>query len=62
MQIQIFESMEALSSRVDYIQRLRAKGRYNSEGVFSLEQLNQNSDILTYVERCFELIIGVDQN
>ena len=50
LQIQIFESMEALSSRVDYIQRLRAKGRYNSEGVFSLEQLNQNSDILTYVK------------
>lgn len=35
MQIQIFESMEKLSSRVSTIQQLRIRGRYDRERVFS---------------------------
>ena len=50
LQIQVFQSMETLTTRVDYIQRLRAKGRYNSEGVFSLNDPNGNSDLINWVK------------
>jgi hypothetical protein len=50
LQMQVFQSMEALTTRVDYIQRLRAKGRYNSEGVFSLNDLNDHSDLVNWVK------------
>lgn len=50
LQLQIFQSMESLSKRVDYIQKLRARGRYDSEGVFSNEELQENTDLLSWVK------------
>jgi hypothetical protein len=50
LQMEIFQSMENLNRHVDYIQKLRAKGRYDSEGVFSHELGYENDDILTWVK------------
>ncbi len=50
MQIQIFESMEKLSSRVSTIQQLRLRGRYDREGVFSEDDPIQSSDLTTWVK------------
>ena len=50
LQIEIFQSMENLTRHVDYIQKLRAKGRYDSEGVFSHDLSYENDDILTWVK------------
>ncbi len=50
MQIQIFKSMEALSSRVNTIQQLRARGRYDREGVFSEDDLLQSTDLSIWVK------------
>lgn len=50
LQIEIFQSMENLTRHVDYIQKLRAKGRYDSEGVFSHDLGYENDDILTWVK------------
>jgi len=50
MQIQIFESMEKLSSRVNSIQQLRSKGRYDRERVFSAEDPIQSGDLSTWVK------------
>ena len=50
LQMEIFQSMENLTRHVDFIQKLRAKGRYDSEGVFSHELGYENDDILTWVK------------
>lgn len=50
LQLQIFDSMENLTSRVDYIQRLRAKGRYDSEGVMSDDGLTDHQDLSIWVK------------
>jgi len=50
LQMEIFQSLENLSRHVDYIQKLRAKGRYDSEGVFSHELGFENEDVLTWVK------------
>jgi hypothetical protein len=50
LQLQIFKSMEKLTSRVDYIQRLRAKGRYDSEGILSMDTLSDQQDLTTWVK------------
>lgn len=50
MQIQIFESMELLSARVDYIQKLRSRGRYDSNSVLSSELLEENTDFTSWVK------------
>ena len=50
MQIQIFESMEKLSSRVSTIQQLRLRGRYDRERVFSEVDPIQSGDLTTWVK------------
>jgi len=50
MQIKIFESMEKLSTRVNTIQQLRAKGRFDRERVFSEEVPIQNGDLSVWVK------------
>lgn len=50
MQIQIFNSMEELSSRANIYQKLRARGRYDREGVFSTEDPMQSEDLTTWVK------------
>lgn len=50
LQMEIFQSLENLTRHVDYIQKLRAKGRYDSEGVFSHELALENDDIMTWVK------------
>ena len=50
MQIKIFESMEKLSSRVNSIQQLRARGRYDKERVFSVEDPIQRTDLSIWVK------------
>lgn len=50
MQIQIFESMEKLSSRVNSIQQLRSRGRFDREHVFSTEDPIQSVDLTTWVK------------
>ena len=50
MQIQIFESMEKLSSRVNTIQQLRSWGRYDRERVFSVDDPIQSGDLSTWVK------------
>lgn len=50
MQIQIFESMEKLSSRVSTIQQLRSRGRYDRERVFSVDDPIQSRDLSTWVK------------
>ncbi|MDO9088063.1 MAG: histidine kinase N-terminal 7TM domain-containing protein [Anaerolineaceae bacterium] len=50
MQIQIFQSMEKLSSRVNTIQQLRARGRYDRNGVFMAEDPIQSIDLSTWVK------------
>lgn len=50
MQIQIFESMEKLSSRVNSIQQLRSRGRYDRERVFSVDDPIQSGDLTTWVK------------
>lgn len=50
MQIQIFQSMETLSSRVNIIQQLRARGRYDREGVFSEDDPIQSKDLSIWVK------------
>ncbi len=50
MQIQIFESMEKLSSRVSTIQQLRIRGRYDRERVFSDVDPIQSDDLTTWVK------------
>lgn len=50
LQLQIFDSMERLTRRVDYIQRLRAKGRYDSEGVMAMDDLPENHDLAVWVK------------
>ena len=50
MQIQIFKSMETLSSRVNTIQQLRARGRYDREGVFSEDDPIQSTDLSIWVK------------
>ncbi len=50
LQIKIFDSMETLTRRVDYIQRLRAKGRYDSEGVMSEGDLADHQDLSIWVK------------
>ncbi|PKO06620.1 MAG: hypothetical protein CVU41_05835 [Chloroflexi bacterium HGW-Chloroflexi-3] len=50
MQIQIFESMEKLSSRVNTIQQLRSRGRYDRERVFSADDPIQSGDLTTWVK------------
>ena len=50
MQIQIFESMEKLSSRVSTIQQLRIRGRYDRERVFSDVDPIQSGDLTTWVK------------
>jgi len=50
MQIQIFQSMEKLSSRVNTIQQLRARGRYDRNGAFMAEDPIQSIDLSTWVK------------
>jgi hypothetical protein len=50
MQIQIFESMEKLSTRVNTIQQLRSRGRYDRERVFSADDPIQSGDLTTWVK------------
>lgn len=50
MQIQIFESMEKLSSRVNTIQQLRIRGRFDRERVFSDVDTIQSGDLTTWVK------------
>jgi hypothetical protein len=50
MQIQIFESMEKLSTRVNTIQQLRSRGRYDRERVFSAADPIQSGDLTTWVK------------
>lgn len=50
MQLEIFHSMEKLSRRVDYIQRLRARGRYDSEGLFNGDEWQDTTDLLGWVK------------
>jgi len=50
LQMEIFQSMDNLSRHVDYIQKLRAKGRYDSEGVFSQDESLENEDLLSWVK------------
>lgn len=50
MQIQIFESMEKLSSRVNTIQQLRSRGRYDRERVFSEDDPIKSGDLSTWVK------------
>jgi hypothetical protein len=49
LQIKIFQSLDNLSRQVDYIQKLRAKGRYDSEGVFSEDDNLENVDLISWV-------------
>ncbi len=50
LQLEIFRSMEGLSRRVDYIQRLRARGRYDSEGLFNSDEWQETTDLLSWVK------------
>ncbi|PKO16874.1 MAG: hypothetical protein CVU39_06555 [Chloroflexi bacterium HGW-Chloroflexi-10] len=50
LQIEIFKSMELLTTRVDYIQRLRARGRYDSEGVLREDELFEKPDLSIWVK------------
>ncbi len=50
MQIEIFDSMEKLSTRVNSIQQLRARGRYDKEGVFVVDDPIKSNDLQTWVK------------
>ena len=50
MQIEIFDSMEKLSSRVNTIQQLRSRGRFDRERVFSVVDPIQSGDLATWVK------------
>jgi hypothetical protein len=50
MQIEIFNSMEKLSNRVNSIQQLRARGRYDKDGVFQLEDPIESKDLQSWVK------------
>lgn len=50
MQIEIFDSMEKLSTRVISIQQLRARGRYDKEGVFVVNDPIKSNDLQSWVK------------
>lgn len=50
MQLEIFDSMEKLSKRVNSIQQLRARGRFDRDGVFMIEDPIQSSDLPGWVK------------
>jgi hypothetical protein len=50
MQIQIFQSMEKLSSRVNTIQQLRARGRYDRNGVLMAEDSIDDLELTIWVK------------
>ncbi|HSM24698.1 MAG TPA: histidine kinase N-terminal 7TM domain-containing protein [Anaerolineaceae bacterium] len=50
LQFEIFDSMEKLSKRVNSIQQLRARGRYDRDGVFMIEDPIQSSDLPGWVK------------
>jgi hypothetical protein len=50
MQLEIFESMEKLSSRVNSIQQLRTRGRFDRNGVFLVTNPIQSMDLPALVK------------
>ena len=50
MQLEIFDSMENLSSRVNSIQQLRARGRFDKNGFLQIEDPIESKDLQSWVK------------
>jgi hypothetical protein len=50
MQLEIFDSMENLSSRVNSIQQLRARGRFDKNGFLEFEDPIESKDLQSWVK------------
>jgi len=50
MQLEIFDSMENLSSRVNSIQQLRARGRFDKNGFLEIEDPIESKDLQSWVK------------
>jgi hypothetical protein len=50
MQLEIFDSMDNLSSRVNSIQQLRARGRFDKNGFLQIEDPIESKDLQSWVK------------